>query len=150
MSQHLEKVSRWEPIPDVPESPCADFKLESLETGKAKVTLRYSWVLGNTADLELLFADVNAIRTFWDGDGDAAQTDGDPPRCSGRHAGYIWPLLIVEPSAWLNTGHFATSVAIAEAMNKPAWRHYRMLTLERSLDVLARGIVLAHWIPPAA
>jgi hypothetical protein len=150
MTALSQRVSRWEPVADIPDSPCGDFKLESCEAGNATLTLRYSWVVGNDADLVLSFSEVNAIRTFWDGDGDGVKSDGEPPRCSGVHAGYIWPLLLVEPSAWLRSGAFDTSLFIAESMNREPWRHYRVITLERSVDILARGTILGHWIAASA
>jgi hypothetical protein len=143
------KAIRWEPAVGIPESPCADFMLESYETGIAKLMLRYSWVKGNSFDLLLTFSETRAIRTYWDGDGHGDTLDLNHPRCSGAHSGYIWPLLEIEQSRWLNCGDFATSIAIAEATKQLPWRHYRILTLERSLDVLARGAIVGEWVAPA-
>ena len=47
MTISLAKALRWEPIAGIPELPCADFKLESYESGVLKLTLRFSWVKGN-------------------------------------------------------------------------------------------------------
>ncbi len=143
------KALRWEPTTAIPETPCADFTLESFETGVLKLTLRFSWIKGNSSDLILTFSEVQAIRTFWDGDGYGSQTYLEPPYCSGSFSGYIWPLLEIEQSRWLNSGDFAVSIAIAEAHSQLPWRHYRVLTLERSLDILARGTILSEWIAPA-
>ena len=143
------KALRWEPTTAIPETPCADFTLESYETGTLKLTLRFSWVKGNAFDLLLTFSEVRAIRTFWDGDGDGSLSDLEPPRCSGPYSGYIWPLLEIEQSRWLNSGDFAASIAIADGTSQLPWRHYRVLTLERSLDILARGTILTEWMAPA-
>lgn len=141
---HQEAV-RWEPVANIPDTPCADFFFESYETGRMRLVLRYSWVRGNQADLELEFADVRAIKTFWDGDGDHPIYAG-APTCSGVHSGYRWPLLEITTSTWLRGGNFATSIAIAELRGEEAWRHYNILTLERSLDILARGSIRGEWV----
>jgi hypothetical protein len=145
MDRMVEKAARWEPVGGIPQTPCADFTFESCEDGRLNLTLRYSWVRGNDADLVLEFAEVRALRTFWDGDGDQPRFD-DPPRCLGNDNQYVWPLLIIEPSAWLRNGSFAVSIHIADSMNEQPWRHYRVLTLERSIDVLARGPVVGRWL----
>ena len=150
MSANLQRVARWEPVADIPDSPCGDFLLESYEAGKAKLTLRYSWVKGNDSDLILNFHEVVSIRTFWDGDGGGVMSHEEPPRCLGLHAGFIWPLLLVEQSAWLESGQFAASIAIAEALKEEPWQHYQVLTLERSVDILARGAITGHWIAGSA
>jgi hypothetical protein len=142
------KAIRWEPTEEIPETPCADFTLESYETGVLKLTLRYSWIEGNNYDLMLTFSDVRAIRTFWDGDGDGSQTDKEPPRCIGANSQFTWPLLEIEQSRWLNSGAFATSIAMVDASNELPWRHYRVLTLERSVDILARGAIPGKWVAP--
>jgi hypothetical protein len=141
------KAIRWEPTIAIPETPCADFMIESYETGVLNLTLRYSWIKGNSADLLLTFQETRAIRTFWDGDGDGSQSDLESPRCAD--AQWIWPLLEIEHSRWLSSGNFTASIAIAEATSQLPWRHYRVLTLERSIDVLARGAILAEWVAPS-
>jgi hypothetical protein len=141
---HQEAV-RWEPVPNIPETPCADFTFESYETGRLRLLLRYSWIRGNQSDLVLDFAGVRAIGTFWDGDGDHPKYES-APRCSGVHGAYLWPLLEIGGSHWLGSGNFAASIAIAEVCGEEPWRHYRILTLERSLDLLARGPISGRWV----
>lgn len=149
MTDLRQGAARWEPVPDIPETPCADFSLESDETGRLRLLLRYSWIRGNQADLALDFADVRAIRTFWDGDGDGSIYDC-VPRCSGTHSYYLWPLQEISRSDWLGSGNFVASVEIARARGQEPWRHYRIITLERSLDILARGSISGRWIRGAA
>jgi hypothetical protein len=124
--------------------------LESFEAGSLKLTLRYSWIVGNSSDLMLNFPEVRAIRTFWDGDGERDQFNTEPPRCAGERVGYIWPLLEIESSRWMESSAFSTSMAIAQALGQEPWRHYQVITLERSLDILARGTVTGVWLPGSA
>ena len=149
MNALVQNAARWEPMADIPETPCADFKLKSSESGTLELTLRYSWIAGNKMDLALNFSDVRAIRTHWDGDGDGPLAP-EPPRCTGAHSMFIWPLLLVAPSRWLASDNFAASISIAEALAEEPWQHYRVLTLERSLDVLARGAIDGAWASPSA
>jgi hypothetical protein len=59
---------------------------------------------------------------------------------------YIWPLLIVKNSRWLVSGDFDTSIFFAEAEKRELWQQFTFLTLERSIDIIARGEVSANWI----
>ena len=143
-----QKFERWSPLSDIPDSPCADFCMESVESGKLILTLKFSHIAGNDErDLVLSFSDVLATRTFWDGDAPVVGRIADPPRCSGQHSTFIWPLLRADKSHWLNSGDFDTSIAITDALKQGAWEQYTVLTLERSIDVLARGEVHATWRP---
>jgi hypothetical protein len=144
MTAIIQKAVRWQPLSGIPETPCADFALESYETGILKATLRYSWITGNDKDLMLELSEVLSIRTFWDGDGDGLIDD--PPRCAGADSRFIWPLLKIEHSKWLYGGNFDVSIHIAESLGKEPWQHYRVLTLERSLDIIARGTVHGKWV----
>jgi hypothetical protein len=55
-------------------------------------------------------------------------------------------LLIVKNSRWLASGDFDTSIFIAECMKMEPWQQFSILTLERSIDIIARGEVSANWI----
>ena len=72
----------------------------------------------------------------------------DPPHCaSDKFSGFVWPLLIVKNSRWLASGDFDTSVAIAAGTNKEPWQQFTVVTLERSIDIIARGDVSANGLP---
>jgi hypothetical protein len=146
MTPLQQKALRWCPTSDIPETPCYDFSLESSGTSQLRLTLQYSKIRGNPdRDLVLIFSDVCAFRCYWDGDG----VDLGTPRplcASPAFRGYPWPLLTIENSRWIASADFATSRYVAEAFAEEAWQHFRVLTLERHLDVLARGAVAAEWI----
>jgi hypothetical protein len=148
MSQTRQTIIRWQPLPDIPETSCADFRLESFEDRRLELTIRYSWIAGNgNRDLKLGFSDVLAFRTHWDGDSPSAGKLIDPPRCTSGPA-FTWPLLIVENSEWLSSGDFTTSNFIASQGHEP-WTQYSVVSLERGADILARGIITADWIAGA-
>jgi hypothetical protein len=141
-------VTRWHPLADIPETPCADFVLESLQAGQLSLGLRYSQIAGNTdRDLTITFSDVLALRIHWDGDAPVVGRLVDPPHCANdEFSRCVWPLLIVKNSRWLASGDFDTSVAIAAGMNKEPWQQFTVAALERSIDIIARGEVFAKWV----
>jgi hypothetical protein len=137
----------WRPLADIPETPCADFVLKSSQAGKLSLVLRYSQIARNAdRDLTIVFSDALASRTHWDGDAPVVGRLIDPPHCtSDQFSRFVWPLLIVKNSRWLAGGDFDTSVAIAAGMNLAPWQQFTVLTLERSIDIIARGEVDAKW-----
>jgi len=147
MKQARQTLIRWQPLLDLPETPCADFRLESSEDRKLVLIVRYSWITGTAnRDVRLRFSDVLAFRTHWDGDAPSVGRFVHAPRCNAD-PGFIWPLLIVQNSEWLSSGDFAVSCAITESTHKEPWSQYSVISLERSVDILARGVISADWIP---
>jgi hypothetical protein len=139
---------RWCPLADIPGTPCEDFILESPKAGQLRLVLRYSQIRVNSdRDLELTFSDTLGLRIHWDGDAPVVGRLTNPPHCEGdKFSGYVWPLLIVKNSRWLASGDFSTSLLIAEGVKSESWRQFSIVTLERSLDIIARGEVAATWI----
>jgi hypothetical protein len=139
---------RWCPLADIPETPCEDFILESTRAGQLRLVLRYSQIRVNPdRDLELTFSEVLGLRIHWDGDAPVVGRLIAPPHCEGeKFSGFVWPLLIVRNSQWLACGDFSTSLLLAEGTKAEPWQQFTFLTLERSIDVIARGEVSAGWI----
>jgi hypothetical protein len=149
MARDQQSELRWEPIAGIPESTAYDYAVESRRATKLTVVLEYSKVKGNPVrNLELAFEEVAAFRGRWDGDIPAVGALADPPRCAyGPCKGMTWSLIIVENSQWLASPDLLTSTSVAKASGKERWRHYAIVTMERGLDVIARGIVQARWVP---
>jgi hypothetical protein len=136
---------RWQPLPEIPETPCADFSLRSFYEDNLGITMKYSWIKGNAPqDLFLDFSEVRAFRVFWDGDNVWHDTS-ERPRCADGEE--FWPLVEVRNSEWLAGVEFATSRAAAELEKEEEWRHLHFMTLQRHVDILARGPISAKWIP---
>jgi hypothetical protein len=148
MSGPPQIAHRWEPLQDIPETPAYDFAVESSGIGRLTLTLRYSLVAGNDArDLRLIFKDVLAFRTNWDGNTPVVGGIIDPPRCTkGRCEGYTWSLLAIENSRWLAGGDFATSLHVASDLGEDQWRQFSVIAIERGIDIIARGEVSATWL----
>ena len=101
------------------------------------------------ADLELVidFADARSFKTRWDGDILAPEFDGARPRCtSGR---WPWPLVIVENSRWIASDELTVSRDLGNSIFEKPWQHFNVLSLERSVDIIARGAITARWEPRA-
>jgi hypothetical protein len=143
-----QTVIRWHPLADIPETPCEDFVLESSQAGRLSLALRYSHIAENPdQDLMIAFSEALALRIHWDGDAPVVGRLINPPHCTSAKFGhFVWPLLSVKDSQWLASGDFDTSIAIAASMNQEPWQQFTIVTLERSIDIVARGDVSARWV----
>jgi hypothetical protein len=149
MQETEQQALRWQPIDDLPNTPCADFGIETPVAGQLKLTVRYSWISGNAdRDLLLTFPDFCGLRVHWDGDAPVVGRIENAPRCeSEKFGGFIWPLLHIENPQWLRAGDFDTSNAIAEGSGQAEWQQFTVIALERSVDIIARLPVTAEWVP---
>jgi hypothetical protein len=133
MGQTQQTAVQWRPLSDILETSCADFRLESFEDRRLVLTVRYSWMTEcDNRDLKLGFSQVLAFRTHWDGDSPSV----------GKLV--TWPLLIVENSDWLASGDFCTS-NFGASQGHESWTQYSVISLERSVDIVARGAITANW-----
>jgi hypothetical protein len=142
----METYARWEPVAGVT-SPCGIL----LEVGPSTVTarLRFSAVGAAPRDLLLTFAGrVVACMSHeefahpWH----AEELDAEVPRLDGRWARYAFPLLEVRNSRWLAS--FSDSQILDP--DRPGLTHYRLVSLDNTVDVLAAGGVAAAWVSPAS
>lgn len=144
-----QKVIRWQPLADIPETPLENFLIESLQVNHLRLVLKYSPIPGNDdRDLEIEFLEAMALRTHWEGDAPVVGRLSDVPHCEhSKFSIYCWPLLILENSQWVASGDFDSSRFIAEATHLEPWRHFAVLSRERSIDIIARGKISAKWVP---
>jgi hypothetical protein len=152
MSELPQIAHRWEPILGIPETPAYDFAVESSGAGRLALTLKYSLIAGNDArDMRLVFGEVLAFRTHWDGDKPVVGGIADPPKCcEGPCEGFAWPLLTIENSDWLASGDFAVSRHLASDLGQEQWSQFSVITLERGVDIIARGLISTAWLPTHA
>jgi hypothetical protein len=138
-----ERSLRWEPAPGIPETPIAEVALESAQSGHLRLKLKYFLIQSNDdRDLLLTFSEVRAFKVYWDGD--AVSQEKDRPRCSGpRFPDDFWPLLLVENSKWIASGDF---LGFGPFALDATYQHFRVLTLDRHVDIIATGAVSAEWI----
>jgi hypothetical protein len=135
-----EMHEKWEPIAGI-ETPAASAVVAEDHQG-LRVTLLFSEIVnGRDSDLRLDFGRVPAYSVYeellhpWE--------PADPgPRLSGRWEGYVYPLLLVNDSRWMAS---LPNLPI----NDPNCRHYRLLTLDRIVDVLSSKAPIVTWVRPS-
>jgi hypothetical protein len=95
--------------------------------GRLNLTLEY-----DHADLLLTFLEVRAFRVYWDGD--AVSNNSERPRGPN---GIPWQFLLVENSHWLAGSDFLKNYGPHGW--DATYKHFRVMTMERHIDVLARS-----------
>ena len=88
----------------------------------------------------LLFKDVRAVMTSWDGDPNPFVTFEEAAARPG-------PLMIVEGSRWLASDCFHLEVESSGVINSAPWVHFYILADERSVHIAARDPVETTWVP---
>lgn len=90
--------------------------------------------------LRLLFKDVRALMTSWDGDPDPFVTFEEAAARPGA-------LAIVEESRWLASDSFALGIESSGIVGSKPWVHFYILADGRSVHIAARDDVEASWVP---
>lgn len=90
--------------------------------------------------LRLLFKDVRALMTSWDGDPNPFVTFEEAAARPG-------PLAIVEESRWLASDSFALGVESSGVVSSKPWMHFYILADGRAVHIAARDDIEATWIP---
>ena len=142
-----EGFSKWRPIDDLLETPCAALEVHGVHRCSENLTLllKFSDVVDNPAkDLRIEFEYAPAYMCFdesihpWSDENIIGL-----PLCAaykwGRHC---WPLLEVHQSKWLAS----FSDSRLAPFSHQDHRHYRIVTLDQTADILSRGSVRAGWI----
>lgn len=138
----METYDRWEPVSGV-DMPAAEIVLHV--DPAVSLRLRFSFLTdAPPRDLVLAFrGHVVACMSFeefahpWQ----VYDSTGPVPRLEGPWASYAFPLLRVRDSIWLAS--FADSQVLEE--DRRLLTHYRFVSLDNTVDVLASGDVLAEW-----
>ncbi|MBW4582638.1 MAG: hypothetical protein KME42_23960 [Tildeniella nuda ZEHNDER 1965/U140] len=65
------------------------------------------------------------------------------PKLEGKWVGWTFPLLIVKHSTWLKSFSESQIVGYADSI------HYRLMTLDKIVDVLYDGVPEASWVQQA-
>lgn len=135
--QTIEKQEKWEPIHPI-ESPAASALISENNEGLT-VTLLFSKIVdGRHADLCIKFGPVLAYTVYeefvhpW-------ETLEAAPRLTGRWETYIYPLLQIKDSQWM--------AALPNLLFvHPDAMHYRLLTLDKIVDVLCSKLPEVIWV----
>lgn len=137
----METFARWRGAPDV-EDPAAGVDLHLVD-GLLTVRVCFSNMIGGLSqDLVITFRQPVAVTSFdefqhpWN-----FTTADDPPRLTGKWAGYTYPLLTVKGSIW---------VTQAEGNGRENLQHLRIVTLEDTVDIVGNDPVSVSWEPGAS
>jgi hypothetical protein len=138
----IERYERWEPVAGVT-TPVSRALVEESREGLS-VTLVFSEIVdGLSRDLRIAFGRVPAYAVHeefvhpWN-----ISESEHPPGLAGRWEGVTFPLLLVANSLWLG------SFSDGQLLNYPGCVHYRLLTLDRTIDVLSNTAPEAAWVEP--
>lgn len=137
----MERYERWDIVPEVL-TPCAQVDIRYDREHSAR--LRFGLMRDNPdRDLLITFDHVFALMSHeefahpWN-----KVTDGDVPRLTGKWQQYSYPLLIVHDSRWLAS---FTDSQILDFQREQA-RHYRLCSLDNTVDFLVAGSTKADWV----
>jgi hypothetical protein len=140
----VETFNRWEPVQGI-EWPCAGVRISNA-TDALTMTLEFSNVVGGGARDLLLrlawgyvvgFASWQEFAHPWNNDGVIADL---PKILVGQWASYTFPMLEV-----LNSNLIA-EFGDGQRATYPQVRHFRIVTLDHTVDVLATAEPGAEWV----
>ncbi len=132
------EVIPWLPLPDLPETPCGI----EIKGGPEKVTVRavYSFYGGDRDLLIDLKADI--FGCFSEMAAPSVSAADDYPRLKQpEYSQYVWPLMEVTNSAWLESYRDRLWVPVTN------YRHFRIVSDDGSFDALTREEPFARWEP---
>ena len=145
--------TRWEPLPDLPESPAAEIETYSGADAALDVVVCYSLIVRNPPrDLLLRFDQVRAWQVAEDGSPVfesmwPEQPSPQSPMVSGTEwAGCTWPLQILKGTRWREM--IANRIYSHQDVDRLSC--YFIVTLNECLMVATERSVDARWIPGAS
>jgi hypothetical protein len=138
----VERYEKWEPVEGVV-TPAARALIEENHEGLG-VTLFFSEIVGGlNFNLFINFGRVPAYTVHeefvhpWN----IYHTES-PPMLNGKWETYCFPILIVRDSVWLD------SFSDSQLVSYPDCIHYRLVTLDQTVDVLCNRTPGASWVRP--
>jgi hypothetical protein len=138
----VERYVKWEPVEGMM-TPAARALIEQNHEGLG-VTLFFSEIVGGlNSDLFINFGRVPAYTVHeefvhpWN-----IYPTESPPMLDGKWERFCFPILIVKDSVWLD------SFSDSQLVNYPDCIHYRLVTLDQTIDVLCNRIPGASWVRP--
>ena len=135
-----EYFEKWEPVGGI-HTPVARALIKEDHDGLV-VTLIFSEIVdGLDSDLQIYFGRVPAYTVHEEFVHPFMIYDIEPPpRLNGRWERYYFPILLVKNSVWV--GSFSDS----QLINYPECIHYRLITLDKTVDVLCNEAPKVSWI----
>ncbi|GEM_PF-3805607 len=147
----MNVFERWEPVDDLPPTPCAGFIVTASCMARGPVIVAvYSGVVGNPPrDLEITFSSASAVLVHGELVHPSIEEPNETSPAIGGEGGfqrYTWPFLKVTTSGWLD-GWGGSQLA---PFAREDYTHYQLVSLDQIVDVASLGEVSARWIPGAA
>ena len=144
----MESYTKWEPVAGVV-SPCGYIVLHADPLAHT-VLLRFS-TLRDAPPRDLLLRFGRQVVACMSHDEfvhpwQAHAPISEVPRLDGWWAPYAFPLLKVRQSRWLAS--FADTQILEQ--QREELTHYRFVSLDNTVDLLASGAVTAEWVPAGA
>ena len=136
----METFTRWEPVRGI-DRPCSEVLIQ-MSPAATLARLRFAEQDDLVLDLGLRVPAFMSHEEFvhpWAGE----DADVPLPKLSDRWARYSYPLLEVHQSRWL------ASFTDSQIMDweRAAAKHYRLISLDNTVDLLVIGPVVASWVP---
>ena len=136
-----ERCSKWGVIPDV-DYPCADISFSYNKSGQIILTMHFSSVTGlPERDIELSFNGVVSLR--WESETFGFNPLPDElPKCTATEwQSWTFPMLKVDSSSWLQAHE-------DNALTEGTHSHFALVTMNDSLQIIAKSEVKARWVLP--
>lgn len=138
----VERYEKWETVEGIV-TPVSRAVIEETHRGLG-VTLFFSEIVdGLDSNLQINFGRVPAYAVHeefahpWN-----THHTESPPTLDGKWEHYFFPILIVKDSMWLD------SFSDSQLIGYPDCIHYRLITLDQTVDVLCNRTPEASWVRP--
>ena len=134
-----ERYEKWEAVKGIT-APIARVAIEEDDNG-LRMTLYFSeMVNGLPSNLHINFGRVPAYAVYDEFVHPWLSHTQFPPRLDGAWDGYSFPLLLVNNSQW------QSSFSESQMINWTNSLHYRIVTLDHTVDVLCNTVPEVKWV----
>jgi len=134
-----DELIPWRPLQGI-DAPCAAVDLEELG-GQLTLLLRFSQFIGGIPrDLRLSFGRVVAVVSYEESAHPWNDDPVDQPKLLGKWSQFTFPCLEVRNSSWL------ASFGEARVLGYQELRHFQVVTLDKTVDVLTDAPVIPEWL----
>ena len=136
----VERHEKWEPVEGVT-TPVARALIEEDHEGLT-ITLIFSEIVdGLDFDLQIKFGRIPAYAVYEEFVHPWLESGGEPiPRLEGKWKDFSYPVLFVRNSIW------QSSFSDSQLINWPESIHYRLVTLDQTVDILCNRSPEVAWV----
>ena len=137
---NVERYEKWEPVGSV-YTPAARAVIREDHKGLLVNLIFSETVDGSESDLQISFGRVPVYAIYeefvhpWN-----YHKTESPPKLEEKWQDYSFPLLVVKDSIWMQ------SFSDSQLLNHPECIHYRLVTLDQTVDVLCNRVPEVAWV----